>query len=106
MKKIIFGVLGLLILCTAIFWFLSPKNRNLRGSYTPSSDGKTYLSIKDDNGGVCKPLLVDGKEWKLKTDEAAVVSAGEHKIQCGKADSGIGFIIPDGTIYSYDYWGP
>ena len=81
-------------------------NRNLRGSFKVSPDHKTYLVIEDDNAGGCDPLMIDGAKWNLKKGEAGAISAGAHKIQCGKDDSGIGFDIPDGTVFSYDYWGP
>jgi hypothetical protein len=81
-KKIIF-VIGVLILAAGAILFLKPKNRNLRGSYLPSNDQKTYLAIDDDNEGACKPLLVDGKEWSHTTGESAPVTSGEHRIQCG-----------------------
>ena len=88
-----------------MYCFTAPE-RNLRGSFVPSEDKKTYLIVLDNNSGNCEPLMVDGKEWTLNTTEKSEIAPGEHRIQCGEGDSGIGFIIPEATVYSFDYWGP
>ena len=75
----------------------------LRGYIEPSKDGKTYLVVVDDNGGHCGPLKVDGKVWKHKINEAGVVAAGEHTIECGGK---IEFVIPKNVIFYFNYWGP
>ena len=75
----------------------------LRGSVVPSKDGKTYLSIVDDNGGGCGPILVDGKKWKYALHEPGPISPGIHTIDCGGE---IEFEIPAGKVFSFDYWGP
>ena len=76
---------------------------HLRGSVTSSLDGKTYLVVVDDNGGHCGPIIVDGKEWKYKIDEAGLISPGIHTIECGTE---IKFEIPQGVVYCFEYWGP
>jgi len=75
----------------------------LRGSVTPSSDGKTYLAVVDDNGGACGPLLLDGKRWPYKIGELGPVLPGRHRIECG---GWIDFDIPQGVVFKFDYWGP
>jgi len=75
----------------------------LRGSVAPSNDGKTYLAVVDDNGGNCGPIIVDGKTWSYKINELGVISPGRHKIECG---GWIEFDIPQGVVFSFDYWGP
>jgi hypothetical protein len=77
-------------------------NRVLRGSVSPSSDGKTYLAVVDDNGGHCGPLLFDGKAWPYKIGEQGIVVPGRHRIQCG---GWIEFDIPQGVVFKFDYWG-
>lgn len=76
---------------------------HLRGTVSPSVDGKTYLAIDDDNGGSCGPILVDGKIWKHKTSEAGLIAPGLHKIECGGT---IQFEIPSGVVFRFNYWGP
>ena len=44
---------------------------DIRGRSTPSSDGRTYLIIADDNGGKCGPMLVDGKRWGTQSMKRA-----------------------------------
>ena len=88
-----------------LFLFLQScgDDGHLRGAIEPSKDGKTYFGIIDDNGGQCGPLLLDGKPWKLPLGEIAPIEPGEQEIQCGGS---ISFIIPEGVIYKFDYWGP
>jgi len=74
----------------------------LRGSVIRSEDGKTYLSIVDDNGGHCD-IYVDDKLWSYTIDEAGIILPGTHKISCGVD---IWFEIPEGKIFQFDYWGP
>jgi hypothetical protein len=76
---------------------------HLRGSVVPSSDGKTYLSVVDDNGGECGPLTVDGQPWTYPIGQPGPIQSGRHKISCGTE---IEFIIPSGVVFSFDYWGP
>jgi hypothetical protein len=78
-------------------------DRDLRGTYEKSRDGRTYLAVVDDNGGGCGPILVDGKVWPHAIGQAAEVKPGHHKIYCGGE---IGFTIPAGVVYHFDYWGP
>lgn len=75
----------------------------LRGSVEKSNDGKTYLSVVDDNGGKCGPIIIDGKIWPYKIGEAGAISPGHHKIECG---GWVEFEIPSGVIFHFDYWGP
>lgn len=76
---------------------------HLRGSVEPSPDGKTYLAVVDDNGGGCGPIEVDGKPWAYPIGKPGRISPGLHTIECGGK---IEFEIPDGVLFSFDYWGP
>ena len=97
----------LAVAAACFFIFGGEKNRDLRGFWSASSDGKTYLAIVDDNGGACAPLLIDKKPWPYKKGEAGPISAGSHDIRCGEGWSdGIGFEVPAGVVYHFDYWGP
>ena len=75
----------------------------LRGSVTPSKDGRTYLTAVDDNGSACSTFLLDGKPWPYKINQPGLVSPGRHRIECG---GWIEFDIPDGVVFKFDYWGP
>ena len=76
---------------------------DLRGSWSPSKDGKTYLAVADDNGGHCGPIKVDRKIWPHRVGEAAQIKPGNHTIECGGE---IGFDIRPGVVYRFSYWGP
>jgi hypothetical protein len=81
--------------------------RDLRGTYKRSADGKTYLAVIDDNGAKCVPLVVDGRVWPHATGEAGRIEPGSHTISCGTdVGLGIGFEIPPGVVFKFDYWGP
>ena len=79
------------------------EKRNLRGSFTASQDGKTYLAVVDDNAGNCRSVRVDGKAWPHEIGEPGGVAPGHHTISC---NGDIGFDIPLGVVYKFDYWGP
>ena len=76
---------------------------DIRGKSTTSADGGTYLTIADDNGGKCGPLLVDGKVWLHPIDRPGKVQPGRHVIACGGE---IPVQIDSGQTYRFDYWGP
>jgi hypothetical protein len=80
----------------------------LRGSIEPSKDGGTYLVIADDNGGGCDAIKVDGKVWPLALERAGSISPGLHVIECsvGDAAAGLSIVIPEGMVFTFDYWGP
>ena len=78
-------------------------HRQLRGSFTPSQDGKTYLAVMDDNGGHCGPIKVDGRVWPYSIGQAGPIEPGRHAIECG---GDIQFDIPQGVLFNFDYWGP
>lgn len=75
----------------------------LRGAVKQSSDGNTYFSVIDDNGGQCGPIYLDGKVWDHNIGELAPISPGIHTIECGGK---IEFEVPEGVIFKFDYWGP
>ena len=78
-------------------------DRDLRGRFSKSKDGKTYLAVTDDNGGQCGPLTVDGKEWAKPINQPREIKPGNHVIECGVD---LNFTIPAGVIYEFNYWGP
>ena len=79
--------------------------RDLRGRWIPSTDGKTYLVVDNDNGGKCAVITVDGLVWPYPVQARGPIEPGEHLIECGNS-GGTTFVIPDGVIYYFDYWGP
>ncbi|SKA28490.1 hypothetical protein [Novilysobacter spongiicola] len=75
---------------------------HLRGHLTNSPDGKTYLSIADDHNGC--PIKVDGQAWTVPVGTPKPIEPGEHKIECYGGE--IRFVIPEGVVFNFDYWGP
>lgn len=75
---------------------------HLRGHLTDSPDGKTYLAIADDHDGC--PIKVDGHDWNAPVGVPKSIAPGEHKIEC--YDGQISFVIPEGVVFNFDYWGP
>ena len=82
---------------------VSCGHTDLRGSSAPSQDGKTYLSVADDNRGHCGPIKVAGKVWAHAVGEPGAIEPGDHTIECG---SKIEFAIRPGVVFRFDYWGP
>jgi len=80
----------------------------LRGDAESSSDGRTYLLIQDDNGGLCGSILVDGEIWPHEIGVMGVIEPGLHTLGCGSlADPGeVEVVVPEGVVFSFDYWGP
>jgi hypothetical protein len=81
---------------------------SLRGSIEASEDGGTYLVIADDNGGGCDAIKVDGKVWPLALERAGPISPGPHVVECSAQDAAAGtpIVIPEGMVFTFDYWGP
>jgi hypothetical protein len=79
------------------------EDHDLRGRFSKSMDGKTYLAVTDDNGGKCGPLTVDGKNWEKPIDRPREIVPGDHVVKCGGE---IGFTVPAGVTYKFNYWGP
>jgi hypothetical protein len=75
---------------------------DLRGHWSDSKDGNTYLVVADANCVSC-PMLVDGKLWKYGVGVAGRIAPGSHKIE---NPGEIMFNVPAGTVYRFDYWGP
>ena len=93
----------LLLFSILVASFCSCGDGILRGEEVTSLDGQTYLVVKDDNGGGCGPILIDGVEWNFKINEPGKINPGVHTIECGGK---IEFEIKEGTIFYFDYWGP
>lgn len=86
-------------------------SRDLRGHWSPSPDGKTYMVIDDDNGGNCGPIMIDDRRWEHPVHRAGPITPGSHTISCGptmrpKYNNGIDFRVQVGVTYHFDYWGP
>lgn len=75
----------------------------LRGEGVPSVDGRTYLIVTDNGGGECPSIKVDQKHWPHKIGEPGPVEPGRHVIECGDP---IAFHVPEGEIFTFNYWGP
>jgi hypothetical protein len=91
---------GLVLICVAL---TACDHSHLRGSTKTSPDGGTYLAVDDNNGGGCAPILVDGKPWPHPIGQPGAINPGPHHIECGGS---IEFVIPNGVIFHFDYWGP
>lgn len=73
----------------------------LRGSVEPSPDGKTYLVVAEGNN--CSQITIDGAVWPHAIGQLGAVTPGKHIIDC---NGEIGFSIPAGKIFKFNYWGP
>jgi hypothetical protein len=82
---------------------ISCTAHDLRGSSTPSPDGRTYLVIADDNGGQCGPLTVDGAPWPHAVGVPGAIEPGDHLVACG---SEVAVRVDSGRTFRLDYWGP
>jgi hypothetical protein len=91
------------IIMIAVLLCAGCSRSDLRGSWSPSRDGLTYLIVADDNGGNCGPIRVDGDVWPHAVGRAGRINPGHHTIECGGT---IDFDIRPGVIYKFDYWGP
>lgn len=105
------GIVGSLLLAAAIGALLLLNHReHPRGSVSRSGDGKTYLSIDDDNGGRCGDMVVDGAFWPYAIGEAGPIEPGQHSIHCGSPNdpdtNSISVEVPEGVLFRFDYWGP
>jgi hypothetical protein len=68
-------------------------------------DGKTYLIVADDDGSHCDSIRLDGREWKVASNQPGEIAAGIHTISCnGGGDTQ--FEVKAGTTFRFDYWGP
>jgi len=94
---------GCFLVIAIVFASVGCQSGDIRGSSKPSSDGKTYLIVADDNGGYC-PLKLDGKLWAHAKGEAGRIESGQHTLS--SCDSDMIFDVPDGYTYTFNYWGP
>ena len=87
----------------------SCAERDVRGWRQTSDDGKAYLVVDDPDGGNCPPIYLDRRELDVNVGVKIEVSPGDHVINCGTNANpivGIGFRVPEGTTFHFDYWGP
>ena len=94
--RLLVPLLGLLCLAAC-------TDQPLRGEGVPSVDGHTYLIVTDNGGGECPSIKVDDKDWPHKIGEPGPVVPGRHVIECGGP---ITFNVPEGVIFTFNYWGP
>lgn len=94
----------LLLVILLFFMAACTPDSHLRGEVESSNDGLTYFMVADDANGTCTSVLLDGKPWPYKTGEKGKVRSGTHEIDCNGAV--IGFEIPEGMVFKFDYWGP
>ena len=97
LKSAYLSILLLSLICVGC------DDSDLRGKFSKSVDGKTYLAVIDDNGRKCGSITVDGKDWERPIDRPREIAPGKHVIKCGGE---IGFTIPEGVTYKFNYWGP
>ena len=83
---------------------LACSKSELRGQWTRSKDGKTYLVIAESPG--CTTFRVDGKRWPHRLGAPGVVPAGVRKLSCSDGSNEIAFEVKPGTTFRFDYWGP
>lgn len=81
----------------------SKKERDLRGHYERSADGRSYFVL--DEGKSC-PLILDGKPWTGKVGEPEPLAVGVHSIECRGTTPATGFEIRSGRVFHFEYWGP
>lgn len=99
MKRLAAGAVIVLILVVAYFVFTG-RNRNLRGWWKQSNDGRTYLVIEDDEGGDGdngRQCFLDGKPWPHKVGERGEIQPGGHEIGCLAK---VGFTVEAGTEFT------
>lgn len=82
---------------------LACNDHPLRGEGVPSADGRTYLIVADNGGGECRTIKIDHRDWPYKIGEPGLIVPGRHVIECGAP---IAFRVPDGVIFTFNYWGP
>ena len=97
-KTLVVGLLGSSIV------LISACNRNLRGWWRPTSDGKTYLVVEDVDGlRKEKSCTLDGAPWTYRLGEKGEIRPGDHELAC---PARIGFKVPERVEYHFDHWGP
>jgi hypothetical protein len=101
-KKLTIVVLVLVVFGTW-FYLYSGRNRNLRGWWTATSDGKTYLVIEDRDGSEESRCTLDGQPWTYRDGQRGEIKPGVHELRCHMK---VGFNVPSGVEYHFDYWGP
>jgi hypothetical protein len=97
-------IFGLLAIAITAWYFYQTHNRNLRGWWRYTSDGKTYLIISNSEGKSPEiNCTLDGHPSPLEFGEKVEITPGSHELGC---PMNVGFIVPAGVEYHFDYWGP
>ena len=103
--RLVFGAFALTVLAFCV----ACSERDVRGWWEISHDGKTYLVLEDSDGANCPPVFLDGREVALEIGRRVEIESGSHSVICGKGsdpNQGLGFSVREGTTYHFDYWGP
>ena len=100
------SIAGYLIPLILMAMVVSCGDSHLRGRTQASPDNETYLAFDLKELPQCNPLIVDDREWPPPYDEPEkAIKPGQHLVKCGEDDTGIGFSIPSGVVFVFDYWG-
>jgi len=98
-------LLVLSLVLVAVFFVLTGRNSDLRGTWKASKDGNTYLVVKGDDEWTPTAIHVDGAIWPHRAGVAGRIAPGIHSINCCGGGE-YGFQIPRGVVYTFNYWGP
>ena len=91
---------SLVALCVAA---LSACSGELRGTQTPTPDGKTYLIFEQLDGPACTTVYVNGRIWPHPVGVAGKIEPGETAIKCWGEHR---VTIRAGHTFRFNYWGP
>jgi len=83
---------------------LACEKHELRGQWTRSADGHTYLVIAESPG--CDVFRIDGRRWPHAVGARGAISPGIRRISCLDGSNEIRFEVKRGTTFRFDYWGP
>jgi hypothetical protein len=91
-----------------VLLLVSCGGSDLRGKWSKSRDGKTYLVVDHVEGlRGCEKIWLDGKAWPYREGVVGGISPGNHTIACNEENGAdLSFTIPPSVIYHFDYWGP
>src|ERR1035437_8890498 len=70
------AMVPVLLAFLAFITLVACADRSVRGSFTVSQNGETYLIVADDNGGECRPILVGGKIWIYPIGQTGTIEPG------------------------------
>ena len=83
---------------------LACAKSELRGQWTRSADGQTYLVIAESPG--CDAFRIDGRRWPHAVGSRGAISPGIRRLSCLDGYNETQFEVKRGTTFRFDYWGP